>query len=247
MKTAISTVVFLAAGFLVHAQEANVDSVDELIKKLGSAKFTTREQAFKTLMNRPEAEAGLRKAARFSDAETQRRIAVILEHFERRPLRELAAYIKSGRMDEIIQRVADWPEGKYEDELWAMMTKLVDKLYELHLKKGGQAFASDPVNGEMGRTPLPVIKANRVTQATKAEMDRLYFIRAHELFLSSSSPINNELDHLSVPVVAKTAIFKTKVPGIIFAGEKVVVHNPTNRIIICGGDVFFWNQPLSVR
>ncbi len=240
MKTAISTVVFLAAGFLVSAQEEKLESIDALIKKLGSQKFTVREHAFKTLINRQEAEAALRQAARFSDTETQRRIALILEHYERRPLRELACFIKSGRMDEVIQRVADWPEGKYEDELWPMTIGLIGKLNMLHRKKKG-----DPESTNFGETkewlkPPPVLKTARVTESTKTKREQMYFVRTHDFSLGMKGPFYSDQHLFSVFFVSGHVKTESELPGIILSGKDIRIsggRRTSNRIVVSGGDV----------
>jgi hypothetical protein len=237
MRAVCSIVVILTTGCLVQAQVSDPETTDSLIKQLGNAKFNLRDQASKALMLRPDAETALRKVLTISDAETRRRIEFILDFYDRKPMRELSDHIKAGRMDEIIKRVADWPAGKYEDELWPMMQGLVSNIYHLHQKKKGEKTTPNVVNETMGRQLPPVVKADRVTESTKGGMVHMYFIRANEINLSSKGPFNNDFSHNGFPVVANLARFDFRVPPIIFAGKRVVIPDARHAIIISGGDV----------
>src|SRR4051794_36630944 len=119
------TIILLPIVVLAFCAEARPESVDGLIKKLSSPRLEERAAAGNALLELPEAETALRKAVANGDLETRGRIEIILRKIEQKDLRSA---IDAGRMDRVIQRLASWPEGKDELELWSAVRRLVKRI-----------------------------------------------------------------------------------------------------------------------
>src|SRR5476651_280058 len=123
MRPSIAIALILMPVLLL-AQGPDRESVEALIKKLGSTNFQDRQAATKAMKERPEAVPALRDALRSADPELRKRAAEILEHFEPRPFREIDAAVKEGRVDRFIELLAAWPAGKHEEGAWTAFCDL---------------------------------------------------------------------------------------------------------------------------
>src|ERR1051325_3877046 len=146
---------------LLLAQGPGEDSDLILIKKLGSANYQHRQAAVEALKQRPEAAAALREAMSSADLETRRRADEILRYFDRRPIRELEAAAKEGRVDRFVELLAAWQTGKYEDEAWDVVRDFARRMADLHDKQGGakNRRANAPEEEKGAGTVVPSMKS----------------------------------------------------------------------------------------
>ncbi len=135
---ALLSAITITFASLFCPEEPNKDSVDAMIKKLGSPRFEDRERAKKWLLARPEqAEKALRGALRSADLEMAARATWILKEFDKRPLREIQAAVKEKAVERAVAMLAGFPERKDEGGAWSAARELAITLLELHKKKGG--------------------------------------------------------------------------------------------------------------
>jgi hypothetical protein len=165
---------------LLLAQGPDDESIKALLKKLASANSAERQEATEMLKARPEGAPLVREALRSPDREVARRAALILDHFDGRPVRELNAAIKDGEVEKAIKLVADWPQGKNDDEVFAAIKELGRTLTDLARKQGGVKINGRPWFKTVN--PPPVIRAARITENTRTPNKRAsYFLRAGEV------------------------------------------------------------------
>ena len=142
MKPFLAIYITLLA-VLLQAQRSTQDSVNALITKLGSQNSAERQAATKSLQNRPEVAPAVRAALRSPDPEIARRAALILDHYDGRPSRELEAAFKNGDVLRAVKLMADWPAGKNEDEMFAPLRSLVRTLADRNRKQTGKNIQFD--------------------------------------------------------------------------------------------------------
>src|SRR5437762_13648874 len=109
-----------------------------MIKRLGSKSFREREEATAWLQQREEAAPRVPEALRSADKEVAKRAALILDHYDRRPLRDVQAAARQGDVDRLVQLLAGWPEGKREEAALAAVREMGKTLLDLTTMLGGQ-------------------------------------------------------------------------------------------------------------
>jgi hypothetical protein len=229
---------------LMLAQTPADDAIKALIAKLASANFQDRQAATKSLQSRPEAAAAVRQILNSSDAETRRRAAEILEYYDRRPVRDLSAAGREGKLDRFIEVLSVWPTGKYESEAWFEVRGLVRILAAIHQKKGGKKIAS------WVHTPndwtAPMLSVKRATEATKCDADRVFFLRAEEVDidrrrLNVGNVPKNSLEESAAIVARRTVRILTSKSRVIFAGGSIELNDGgegiSDSVIVSGADV----------
>jgi hypothetical protein len=233
-------VLFALVLGLVQAQEPDAKAVAELIKKLGSANFADRQAATVALKKQPGAAPALREALRSADPEIQKRAAEILEHFQPQPLRDLNAAGREGRLNRFIELMADWPEGKQEEDVWDSFCAVVRKLAELHEAKGGEKMKL-----RLARSPNHfVLVTKRISETTKGPHDRVCFLRVGEVDLvrkrnDEESTRQNFFEDSSFIVARGKVKVLPGQPLVVLAGGSVEINGADARfaVIVSGGDV----------
>ena len=235
---------FIAAAILLtlllSAQGAGDESVEVLIKKLGSTNFQERQAATKALQQRPEAAGALRAALASTDREIARRSSEILELWL---VPDIKAAAKDGRIDRFIEIMAAWPEGKYEKEAWSAIRELATGLNDLHEKNGG--MKSNRLARWDEKPPI-VICAKRITENTKGDLFYGYFfLRAKQIDVDykrsrGENPLNTFYSSHAVLIAADSVrMFSengNRCP--IFAGGNVELYGDGGAcFIVSGGDV----------
>ena len=250
----------LFVPLLLLAQAPDPESVASLIRKLGSPTFQERVAATKALKERSEAEPALREALRSNDPEVRRRVAEILDFFDRRPVRELDDAVKEGRVDRAIEILGHWPASKYEDEAWRAIRDLARRLGDLHRKDASEKIKlSDeqallPGGLPVGARPAPggakhkflverwgdqvplFLLAKRVAEDTTVDLERSYFFRAGEVDIRQPRQKGGRPQILSevgsVFVVTGSVRMVTFNPQVIFAGGRVEFSGEGVRTLI---------------
>jgi predicted RNA-binding protein len=197
---------------------------------------------------------------RSSDQEVAKRAAEILDYYDRRPMRELDAALKEGRVENVIELLRHWPNGKYEENAWHTACDLARILVKLHEEQGGQKIKDV---GELyaSRSPL-VLNEKRVTENTKTKFDRYYFVRAeevdHDRRRLKRGDIKNELqDRMLLVATGNVRIFTVGggTRHVIFARGSVELIDRdggvSHILIVSGGDVVLngalWNSIVIAR
>jgi hypothetical protein len=222
---------------LLSARGLGDDSIQTLIKKLGSANPKERQAATQALQERSDAATGLREATKSKDPEVAARAANILEYIDRRPVRELNATVREGRVDRFIALLVPWPTGKYEEDAWNATRDFARSLNDLHQKRGGEKI----------RIPLDyrgVLGAKRITESTRADLRFPFFLRANEVDLDArrrkpGEPPENLFSLGSITVASGAVRVVTSDPHIIFAGGSVELEGGevNGALIVSSGDV----------
>src|ERR1043165_6790868 len=230
--------ILLPVALLAHGPPA--DSVQSLIKNLGSTNFQVRQAATTALRDRPEAAPALREALRSSDLETRCRAAELLDHFDRLPIRLLKAAVKEGRVDRAIELLSAWPAGKYEPDAWALTHGLVKKLVDLDQEQGRETITEDRDRvKDAPPTPQPprpqkieflghdwggftpdLLNVDRITESTNVKIGRCYFVRAGEVDLDTRRvrQLHNTLDMGAFIVAARTVRLAGGCSHVVLAG-----------------------------
>ncbi|MBI3823087.1 MAG: hypothetical protein HY289_10470, partial [Planctomycetes bacterium] len=236
------SIVILALLVIVPAlpcAQPGDESVGTLIEKLGSPDFHQRQSATSALKNRPDAAPALRAVLKSADPETRQRAAQILDYITSKPLRELDAAVKAGRLDRVTEKLADWPAGKQEDVLWETYCAVARDLAARHENRGGEKIK---LRLDGGPRQLVVV-AKRITEDTKGQFDSAFFLRAGEVDLvysrrDSEMPAQNCFHHDSCIVARGPVKMIYGHPRAILAGGNVEVHGSLkNTLIVSGGDV----------
>jgi hypothetical protein len=233
--------VFLPA--LALAQTSGDESIPALIKALGNANNKVRDSAHESLNKRPEAAPALRDALKSPDAEVARRAADILDYFEQRPMRDLAAAAKDGRPNRMLQIIASFPDGKHEDATWEVFRNFGLTLLDRHKKQNGVELAK--LRQILGSSPR-VLSAKRITEATKGDLQCRYFLRTDEIDFDGrrwtvGEPRQNTFLN-GATSVSCTGIFRASYPVdqcIIVAGGTVTIGpgDFNDLLIVCCSDV----------
>jgi hypothetical protein len=214
------------------------EDLSALLADLGNGNFQRREAATKALRERPEAEAALRKLLDSPDSETRKRVAEILDYYDRRPIREINTAIDEGRVLRVTEMLARWPKGKHDEDAWLAFTRLAHRLTDLHEKQGGAKVDLT----RLLKVPAPqVISAKRVTASTRAEIGPLPFVRAGDINMDDERPepgkSPNAFSHFTVVAAAGRVQNVVAGPYVIFAGGDVNCLGSGNLLIVSGGDV----------
>jgi hypothetical protein len=130
--TAIFLLTYAAAQDKVApSQPAKQASVEQLIDRLGSGDFETRDAARRALLERPDALPALRRALHSDDAEIRRAVAMILEEFQARDrklqVKRALDFLDKSEVDTFVDLVTSL-ELPLEDEIWQAMCAYVKKV-----------------------------------------------------------------------------------------------------------------------
>lgn len=178
---ATSTIKCLLLLFL--ATDASL--VDTMVQRLGSDSYRERQAATRWLMERPTAAGAVRVALTSSDSEVATRAVMILDHFDRRPIRDLSAAVQAGAVERVVGQLVEWPRGKFEREASDAIRRLCQALAERHQTQGGQKLELsflEHVN------PPVVITGQRITQGAESVKPDLHeiphlFLRGRDVLL----------------------------------------------------------------
>src|SRR5262245_53048072 len=96
----------VAAAFWSHA--ADTTRIQDSIKRLGNRSFQEREAAMRWLLERPQAADFVKEALQSQDAEVAKRAAILLEHYDRKPVRDLLTAAKTGRFQQFAHLAGSW-------------------------------------------------------------------------------------------------------------------------------------------
>lgn len=179
-------VLLTAISFAICFQEPSSDSVESMIRKLGSRSFAEREEAKKWLLARPTLAAErLRQATGSSDLEVARRSAWILKEIDNLPLREIQTAVKEKQIERAFRLLARFPAGKNEPGAWGATGDLTRLLLDLHKKKTGLAIDLTSWFEKQSRIPY-VLAGPRVVIPSMRELagkniDGGVFLRAEKL------------------------------------------------------------------
>lgn len=218
------------------------DTVESYLKKLGSSVFAEREAATLALKDRPEASPAIRKMLNSPNPEAARRAALILEHFDRRSLDELAQSVKGGKLDRAIRIIAEFPKGKNDDELLSSVHEMVRTLTDLHHKKNGAKLTLPYLLPT--QRPL-TIAADYVDEAPDPRVTRFpyFFVRARKVDMKSED-VDSPKRSLFIPGAiifssgSARLIADSALRQIVFAGGTVEISGMSHSaIIVSCGDV----------
>ncbi len=166
--TKIIAAAFLGAAVCISRTAAG-ESIETLVKRLGSENFKEREAAHKALLGRPTAAAALREAARSTDTEVARRAAEILDFYDRKPSRDVEQAVADGQIERVIGLLANLPHDKFESEITEIILRLPGKVAEIHRRRKdgvhavgwirtaffGQGQTGQRVDADAGASPAP--------------------------------------------------------------------------------------------
>jgi hypothetical protein len=165
-------VVFLAS---IAFQMQDLQTAQCMVKKLGSVNFAQRKQADEWLRERPEVVPVLKHELGSSDLETKRRIADILDFHDRRPVRTLETAVKTGRVEEAIELLSRWPNGKYEDAAWRQASRLSETLVDLSNQQQKKAVV--PSRAEQHANAQPDIIPHAAKNEAGSNVWKLWVIK----------------------------------------------------------------------
>jgi hypothetical protein len=232
----LSSVVALSFLALFSAQSA--EPIESLIKKLGSRSFKLREAASKELLQRPEAAAALKKKLHSADVEVAKRAALILEHFDREPLRRLQQAVKQGEVDRIVKALAVWPEGKHEAGAWDAVRDLARAVLDRHKKNGGAHVDLSLLGG--GEFSVLRTFAER-RQDAQRNLGKPGYRFGWVFFRTTDAAVADPLIDHSVIVASGPITVRSNADPyqdfLVLAGGSVEIGSASNVLIISGGDV----------
>lgn len=124
--------------------EQSPETVEALIKQLGSRTFKVREAAERALLRRADAVPALRRAVTSSDKDLARRAARILKAFgrrdDRRARERLEALGKAGKIAQAVEVLVQRHQwGDEEDAAWQVFAALAGKLLDFEKQRFGKA------------------------------------------------------------------------------------------------------------
>jgi hypothetical protein len=106
-------------------------SVEDLIKRLGSEDYKTRESATGELLKRDDARSALLKAAKSKDPEVSKRAKLIFDKHEERAskgrMKRLLERIKNGQLDEFIDQMV-FLEKCVDSQTWLAVLEFADAI-----------------------------------------------------------------------------------------------------------------------
>lgn len=229
------TVLAVALPMLCLAQPGPDDSVESLVKKLGSADVRQREFAGKMLLTRPESEPALRQALQSKDLEVVRRAQRILVQFN---LMKLDGALTEGRVDRLIDVLNSLPEGSHDAAIWVAISKFGQKVFEINKK---ESRFPDKILIDWTGTPVG-LKAKQITGWTDAPYDR-YLLRTEEVnfdytIIPKDKRRNYSLVSGPVIICSGTVRSVSEMQGaVILARGPIEIGNSTGSLIVCAGDV----------
>ncbi len=242
MRLVFLCTVFVAAAVAV-AQQPDRGAFDVFIKRLGNSDFRLRDAATEELKNAPKSASALREALRSPNPEIARRAAIILEYHDRRPLRELTAAVKDGRIQDVVEILAGWPNGKYEGEAWKSVVDLTRTIDQLHEKQGGKRLN---VAWLRQGTPVVVVTEAKVKDvrnnaATENGLP-CFFVRTREVALAPPEEPRSVSGYYPGGAFVATGPVKVRPHPlaelmILAGGDAEIGGIPFRNIIISCGDV----------
>lgn len=218
------------------AQSSRDDEIISLLKRLGSSDFQQRVGAHKALQERPDAVPALREALRDATGERRTRITEILDFHDRRPVRELHSAIDAGNMAVVFDLLADWPNGKFEIEVWRGLGRLSQKVCDLHEKHGGKKINLKPLIEE---NKPSIFVENKITESTKAEFGAAFlFGREIDIDHGRAQAKNFFSRHSLIATSGNVKTIVEPSPFVIIARGNVTCYTAgADLLVISGGDV----------
>ncbi len=248
---ATSTVVTLLLLPFVRLEMTEGQRV-AMIKQLGSRSFAQRDAATKWLLRYPDAAPALKNARRTADLEVARRVASILDRFERdrlqrQPLGRLETAVSTGAVHEAIEILAAWPQGHQEAEAWNAAVRLAGTLFDLHRNQCGAHIELSCLT--IGDLPM-ALTAERILETETYER-KFLFLRAGDVALQERKPPNGSLIvasgsvRIHSPIYFRTAVFARGSIELQDVGHAIIVsyedvhvhHDIGNALVIARGKV----------
>jgi len=218
-----ASVIDTLVALCLLAQPIDSITIETKITKLSSDSFLEREKASSWLREHPEAMPWLRKALSLKDREAVKRVADVIDHIERTPLRKLQTATNNGQVDLAIAILSEWPNGTYEDEAWSIICEFAARLNRLHTKASGEEIRwlptaykrpflsiSDEFNGPPDNDGTPV------------------YVRSKQIKWKERGPIAGTL-----VASGKVSVCSLTVSGVIFASGPVEIELFCKNLIVC--------------
>jgi hypothetical protein len=216
-------------SLLVANQQPDATTIVDMVKRLGSEHYQAREAATKWLLDHEEAAPQLREALQSADREVARRAGLILEHYDKRPLRDLQAAASSGGVARFVELLVGWPAGKHEEGVWQAARDFAVKVVELH-NNGGV----NKINLRfLTRDEMPALLiAERITENPEGRTTPL-FARAKEVLIEKGRGPGDSM------IVASRAVRLRSMPvqSFLLARSSVTLSDGRALVVVAGGDV----------
>lgn len=241
----LALLAFYASAEVQTPLTASLDdeSVEELVRQLGSDRFDLRELASRRLMSIPEADAALRAAEKSADPEVARRATLILKEQARRraqnALKRLQVYAHAGRLDLLATEFAAWDHGYYETECWNLVAQVAKQLVvwekKTHHKIALPCYPESPFSDfqqylETAR-PGRVVNRRGILTRGGAQLSRGVDMRICAN-IAGSILVSGEGIRFLGPQVHGI------VSSILIAGDSVDLGVITSSVVVCDGDLF---------
>jgi hypothetical protein len=127
-------------------------AVDQLIERLDSNDFQTRESASRDLLDRDDAVPALRMALQSDKPEIRRRAEQILEQrrelIHQRMTERVLFHIKNGQVDQVVDQLAVM-DGPVDDKVWDALLEFAQRLVAKAAKEDGMKRLHMPQVNEM--------------------------------------------------------------------------------------------------
>ena len=217
--------------------------IEQLIEKLGSARFEEREEATHKLSKMEGAKTRLDKALRSADLEVRRRAADILAEFERmralRGLNKAKTLGKDGRVIEMVDRLVHWSKWDTGGEGWSALTQFTGKLIDLTprdvlprlLRENIERFPAGDFRRYVDAIHPKEISGRKLNIR---QVDGFRLVRGERVAFGTTE---EEIFLRGIIVASENASVSVSLWSVIISGGnlKVVFLGPS--IIICDGDV----------
>jgi hypothetical protein len=270
-------VLFLAVALvatLTPAQEkepAEKPSVEQLIQRLTSDDFETREAATRALKERPDALPQLRKALTSDDPELRRRAAEVIEEHQtrdgKRQVRRALSFLKSGEIDTFVDLVTSL-EPPLDDEICQAMCALVEAIVD-KANKGDTAKRALPAVREISeKKPSENLNQKQLGDYhkilvgrlvardlnKKSQIDRCIIVSKEKVELDEGGWFRNNILFTNgdlivplVPLYTSVIICDGSIKGNpVVAGSIVIARSKANHVTIDGVAVVNHDQILSL-
>jgi PDZ domain len=217
-------------------------TVQRLVERLGSNRFTERESAARKLMELEEAPAALIAATKSDDPEVVRQAKRIIADIERhaawRVLARGMAAADRGEFDRFLEAVLGWPAAPDDGLLWQAVYANADRLAGSVGKKS-QALQNDPWRGVPGAVNhfrdfrqilRPTFHSIKDTLEAKKELTTI---------VARSAGVSAEFIRSSILASSGPVEVKTSLGGcIVFCDGNLRVGSEISHcVIFCDGEV----------
>src|SRR5260370_24545305 len=131
-------------------------TLEELMQRLDSEDFATREAAVRSLLSFPDAEPALRRAVDSGSPEVQRLAKHVLEERDLIPRRarqkQAIEYLRAGEVDLFVEQAARIPD-QIDDLVWQEVLNLSERLVARASRAPNVALRFPKVNEDRGKKP----------------------------------------------------------------------------------------------